>query len=42
VSQAAAAAAPGAGGRWRFKRILVGALVIIVIGTAAELLGSST
>jgi uncharacterized membrane protein YbhN (UPF0104 family) len=39
VSQAAAAAAPGRGRRWRFKRILVGALVIIVIGAAAELLG---
>jgi uncharacterized membrane protein YbhN (UPF0104 family) len=39
VSEASAAAVPEAGRRWHLRRVLVGALVIIVIGAAADLLG---
>lgn len=39
MSEASAAAVPEAGRRWHLRRILVAALVIIVIGAAADLLG---
>jgi uncharacterized membrane protein YbhN (UPF0104 family) len=39
VSETATAALPEEGKRWRPKRIVVGALVIVVIGAAADLLG---
>jgi uncharacterized membrane protein YbhN (UPF0104 family) len=39
VSQAAAATAPDAGRKWHVRRLLIGALVLVVIGAAASLLG---
>jgi uncharacterized membrane protein YbhN (UPF0104 family) len=39
VREAAAAVTPESGGRWHVRRILIGALLIIVIGAAADLLG---
>jgi uncharacterized membrane protein YbhN (UPF0104 family) len=39
VSEAAAAVTPESEGRWRLRRFLIGALVIVVIGAAAYLLG---
>jgi uncharacterized membrane protein YbhN (UPF0104 family) len=39
VSEAAAAVTSESGGRWHLRRFLIGALVIVVIGAAAYLLG---
>jgi hypothetical protein len=39
VSEASAAAVPEAGRHWHLRRVLVGALAILVIGAAADLLG---